>query len=101
MSLPQTIAVQPLSSRAPAAAWPPSTLNSVWWMSSWASSGVTPSRSVMAAVKPSIFRSTGTNRRWPTARPIRSWPSSTRCWTAIHIAARSSGEMNGAAIFSL
>ncbi len=101
MSLPQTIAVQPLSSSAPAAACPPSTLNSVWRTSSSASSRVCPSTSRRAAVKPSILRSTGTYRRCPTASPIRSWPSSARCWTAIHIAARSSGEMNGASIFSL
>lgn len=96
MSLAHTTAVQPRSISAEAAAWPPSRVYRECWISSSTSSAVRFNCSCIVAWKPSILRSTGTKRFGPTARPIRVWPSDTRCVTASRMAARSSGEMNGA-----
>ena len=100
MSEAQTIAVQPDAISAPAAACPPSSVNSECWISSCAASSVRPSTSRIDATKPSILRWTGTNRCWPTASPILRWPSAARWVTASRTAPWSSGDTKGASTFS-
>ncbi|CAM5582302.1 hypothetical protein SALBM135S_02741 [Streptomyces alboniger] len=63
MSLAHTIAVQPRPISVSAAAWPPSRVYKECSISSADASAVRPNRSRMPSWKPSILRSTGTNRR--------------------------------------
>ena len=95
---PQMMAVWPESMSSCAAVAPPSTVNRVVLTCGAASS--TPSCARSWSANACRLRAAGTNRSGPIARPMRRWPSATRCRTDSSIATESSVAMLGASTAS-
>ncbi len=96
-SEPQITAVCPESMSSSAAAWPPSTVNSVETMCGRGSSMPSWTRFARNAAS---LRWAGMKRSGPIARPMRRWPSDVRCRNARSSAAASSVDMLGASMSS-